>query len=373
MRDFQAWQALLNIEIANEELSGLLAEQDAAIAERAALAARRNAISVDAELAASGVTLASPAALPVNPAGIGDALVMAGSLVLGLAVAAILAHLLSLRGQAVTSREFPERVLLAPLLAEVPDFAYEGISSPLPVKDAPSSASAEAFRFAAAAIDIRASATDTRMVSVVSAIVGGGKTATVANAGMAAAREGKRILLVDGDFASQTLTSLLVDETPKQGLTDVVHGEVHLLKALVEVSLGEGRSVSLLSRGSSNVDPASFFQSALAREFFAHLPVLYDLVIVDCPPLLQVAYASTLAAYTEASVVLVEHQSSAKQLADLANRMELIGTPVLGYMYTKAPLRREMTSGVGSTANILGTPAPQSSNSRWSNLRSSRA
>lgn len=362
-QDFAAWRALLDIEIDNEELTALEAEQDAALAERAALVARRNAIAVDAELAAVGVTLVSPAELPLEPAGVSDTLVMAGSVVLGLALAAMLANFLSLRIQAIVSRELPERVLQVPLLAEVPNFLYEGISSQIPVKEAPASATAEAFRFAAAAIDIRASATDARMVSMVSAVVGSGKTVTVANAGLAAAREGKRILLVDGDFSSQKLTQLLADETPKWGLTDVVDGDVHLLKAIVDVSHGDGRSVSLLARGSLAVDPASFYQSALTKEFFAHLPMLYDLVIVDCPPVLQVAYASTIAAYTEASVVVVEHSSPTKQLVELADRMELIGTPVLGYVYSKAPLRREMATGVGSTAPWPEAPATRPSGS----------
>ncbi len=373
LRDFETWRAVLAIELEDGELATLQAERAAAITERAALTARRNAIAVDAELAVGGVTLASPAALPEDPAGIGDALVLAASLVLGLAVAAVLSNYLALRYQAVSTRESPEQVLGAPLLAEVPDFAHEGISSEVPVTAAPTSAAAEAFRFAAAAIDIRASATDARMVSIVSATVGGGKTAMVANAGMAAAREGKRILLVDGDFGSQELTRLLTDETPKWGLTDVVQGDVHLLKALVEVSLGDGRSVSLLSRGSRDVEAASFYQSVLTREFFAHLPMLYDLVLVDCPPLLQVAYASTLVAYTEATVVLVVHRSSTRQLEDLADRMELIGTPVLGYAYTKAPLRMEMTTGVGSTADRLGTTEEPARSSWWARLRSERA
>jgi Mrp family chromosome partitioning ATPase len=118
------------------------------------------------------------------------------------------------------------------------------------------------------------------------------------------------------------------------------------------------------------VEAASFYQSVLTREFFAHLPMLYDLVLIDCPPLLQVAYASTLAAYAEAAVVLVEHDSPMKQLAAVADRLDLVGTPTLGYIYTRAPLRREMTSGIGSMANKLGTPQVVPAPSVWARLRS---
>lgn len=365
LTDFETWRVVQDITFEDGATTALVAERDAAIAERAALVARRNAIAVDAELAAAGVTLASPAALPESPAGVPDALVWIGAVLVGLATAAVIAYFLSLRDGSLTSRELPDRLLGAPLLAEIPDFGHEHLRGKMPVKEAPSSAAAEAFRFAAASIDLRATAREARLLSVVSATVGSGKTVTVANAGLAAAREGKRILLVDGDFGSQELTNLLVDEAPKWGITDIVSGEIHLLQALVDVTLEDGRSISLLSRGNQEVQAAGFYQSVLTKDFFAHLPVLYDLVLVDCPPLLQVAYASTLASYTDASVVAVEHHSSTNQLRALADRLDVVGTPVLGYVYTKAPLRREMAAGVGSMVNVLGTPETPAGTNGW--------
>lgn len=365
LADFETWRVVLDIEFDNGALTTLTAERDAAITERATLASQRNAIEVDAELAAAGVVLASPASLPEDPAGIPDTLVWAAALGLGLVAAAVFAYFLSLRDAGLTTRRTPDQVLGAPLLAEVPDFGYEHITTPLPVKEEPASAAAESFRFVAASIDLRLATANAHMVSVVSATVGAGKTTTVANTGLAAAREGKRILLVDGDFGNQELTRLLVDETPQWGITDIVNGDVHLLQALVDVPLGDGRSVSLLSRGQHPIEAASFYQSVVTKDFFQHLPVLYDLVLVDCPPLLQVAYGSTLAAYTQASVVLVEHASSTNQLQALADRLEVVATPVLGYVYTKAPLRREMTAGVGSMVNVLGTTEEPQPESGW--------
>src|SRR5690606_6883338 len=80
----------------------------------------------------------------------------------------------------------------------------------------------------------------------------------------------------------------------------------------------------------------------------------YDVVFIDGPPFLQVAYASTLARLAEGLVVVVEHQSSYPALAEVHDRLELVNTPVLGYVYNRSPLRREMTATEGSMMDILG-------------------
>jgi Mrp family chromosome partitioning ATPase len=91
-----------------------------------------------------------------------------------------------------------------------------------------------------------------------------------------------------------------------------------------------------------------------ARGVFSQLKQEHGLVFVDAPPLLQVAYSSALAGYVDGLVVIVAHGTPVKELEDLANRLKLIGTPILGYLYNRSPLRPEMTATEGSMMDILG-------------------
>jgi hypothetical protein len=70
--------------------------------------------------------------------------------------------------------------------------------------------------------------------------------------------------------------------------------------------------------------------------------------------MLQVAYASTLARYVDRVVVVVPHGGSVTRIEDLAQRLQLIGTPVAGYVYNWAPLRRDMAISEGSLRDVLG-------------------
>jgi hypothetical protein len=58
-------------------------------------------------------------------------------------------------------------------------------------------------------------------------------------------------------------------------------------------------------------------------------------------------------------LVVVAHGTPAKELEELTSRLELIGTPVAGYLYNMSPLRSEMTATEGSMKDILGDGAVQ--------------
>jgi Mrp family chromosome partitioning ATPase/uncharacterized protein involved in exopolysaccharide biosynthesis len=341
------------------EQAALLQEQQAALGRRAQLETRRDQMAVDAELTSSGVVVLSPALLPGEPSGPGLLRILAVALVLGVLVGAGLAYLLAQRTRTFADRSEPELVLAAPLLAEVPIFSDEGIKSPLPVRTARLSAAAEAFRFAAAAIDIQGANISSLMA--VSPTLGDGKTTVVANTAMAAAREGNRVLVVDADFGDQALSRLLLGEVEaRRGLTELVEMGLDPSDVLEVISLGEDASLGLIGRGRLPVTAANFFRSAGAQDFFTKVRQQFDLVLIDAPPLLQVAYASTVARYADAALVVVAHEGDVQELQELAARLAFIGTPTAGYIYNFAPLRPEMIASQGSLRNILGAePEPE--------------
>jgi Mrp family chromosome partitioning ATPase/capsular polysaccharide biosynthesis protein len=354
-QQFQTLETVTGLEEQrNPDLRALLEEQSSAIERRAELRARRDQIVVDAELVGGGVALFSPA--QSSTASRGAALRTAAvAVVFGLLAGLALAYFLALRRRVFADRVEPELLLGAPLLAEIPNFREEGVASPVPVRVAPASASAEAFRFAAASLEIRMNRAKAKILVLVSGVLGEGKSTVLANTAMAAARQGSRVLAVDADFGNQNLTELLLGTTVADvGLTEAVADQVPLGRALQRVPVTEGASLSLLSRGRQPVVAPEFFRSEATARLFEMLRDEFDLVLVDTPPLLQVAYASTLVGYAEAVAVVVEHGSPVSHLEEVIDRLWFIGTPVAGYIYNRAPLRPRMTRTEGSLADVLG-------------------
>jgi Mrp family chromosome partitioning ATPase len=280
--------------------------------------------------------------------------IFAIGLLLGGLLGTGLAYLLALRRRTFTRRLEPELLLEAPLLAEVPAFSEEGIYDPLPVRSAPSSAAAEAFRFAAAALHIREASAGAKSIVMVSATVGEGKTTVAANTAIAAAHEGARVLLIDADFGDQALTRMMLgSEARGPGLTDVQKTGFQLGDALRTIDVTGGASLSLLGRGQLPVTAANFFRSEAARGFFRDVGELFDLVLIDAPPLLQVAYSATLLRHAQAALVVVPHRGTVTKIEEVAERLQFIGIPTLGYVYNRAPLRPEMTVTEGSLRDVI--------------------
>jgi uncharacterized protein involved in exopolysaccharide biosynthesis len=101
VRDFVAWETILRIENPDAELAILLAQRDALIEERSALAARRDQLLVSSAADDGGVVLVSPAELPEEPAGIPSALIAVAITALGFSLGVAIAYARSLRGEDV--------------------------------------------------------------------------------------------------------------------------------------------------------------------------------------------------------------------------------------------------------------------------------
>lgn len=334
-------------------LQALLEEQAQLINRRTELLQRRDQIAIDAELASSAVALLQPATEAVEFNQTSLTRVMIVALALGAFTAIGISYLLELRRRTFSSRLEPQSILGAPLLADIPSFLDENVGSRLPVRDSPATAAAEGFRFAAAAIEEAMRARDARTVMFVSSTVGHGKSTCIVNTAMADARRGHSVLLMDCDFGTQDAARLALgaESVTRAGLVDVVEDGIEFDNALTNLSLGQQTSLSLLGQGTR---PASASNLGVeSREILTRARQDFDVVFVDGPPLLQVAYASTLANQVEALVVVVSHATPVQELEDLIGRLQLVDTPILGYVYNRSPLRREMTQREGSMRDIF--------------------
>ena len=114
--------------------------------------------------------------------------------------------------------------------------------------------------------------------------------------------------MIDADFGNQELSLTLTRDlnvARSPGITDIQDVEADLFSVIRTVRLGEGVSLNLLSRGTRPIVAADFFRSPTAREIFDAVSREFDLVLIDTPPLLQVAYASTLVGMSDGVLTLL--------------------------------------------------------------------
>ncbi len=309
-----------------------------AIDEQAALISRRNELAVEAEVNKAPAAVFSPArTVATNSGTLPLRIAFAGGM-MGLLVGAAVAFARSSRTAVVSQGEEVAQLIGAPMLANIADFTGEQISSDLPVRDNPRSVAAEGFRFLAASLHARAPHLVNRSVVVVGIGVGGGQTTTTANMALAAASEGARVLMIDADFGNQALSHMFgVDPQEAKGITDIVAGDLPLTSGLTDIEVPRGE-LNLISRGQVTVGAAGFFRSEAADTFLYKLRSESDLILVDTPPLLQVAYATTLASKVGAAILVVPRGARVRDIEATAAHLRGIGTEILGFAFNRAPI-----------------------------------
>jgi Mrp family chromosome partitioning ATPase len=120
------------------------------------------------------------------------------------------------------------------------------------------------------------------------------------------------------------------------------------------VPLAAGATIDLVTRGTVRVTAPDFFRSEGVKTFFEAVKDEYDLVLIDTPPMLHVAYSSAIIRYADRVLVVTNHDGKVATVEDMADRLALLETEIMGYVYNKAPLRDDMIRSEGSLKDVLG-------------------
>jgi flagellar biosynthesis protein FlhG len=121
----------------------------------------------------------------------------------------------------------------------------------------------------------------TKVISVTSGKGGVGKTSIVSNMALSFAREGKRVLILDGDLGMANV-DIMFGIRPERTIHDIVSGEASLAEVLVEVS----KNITLIPGGSGVFDlqSLSVFQKQALLDQVSALGSQYDVMLIDTAP-----------------------------------------------------------------------------------------
>ena len=209
----------------------------------------------------------------------------------------------------------------------------------------PWSSVSEAFRSVRAAI-AHAPGAPAKTVAVTSSVPREGKTTTAACLARSAALQGSRVVIVDCDLRRRSLNRLLKG-TPRIGLIEVLAGTAELAEALIKDS-STGMHILPLSNGS--IPMKDVFGSPAMDQLLAQLWKLYDLVILDTPPVLLVTDTRILARKVDFTVVVAQWRSTPRQAIESAlSLLSEDGVEVGGVVLNKVDMAQHARHGYNDT------------------------
>lgn len=315
-----------------------------------ALQGRAQSLGVLAELKNGSVQIAQAASVPSGPSSPRTSRNTALGAMLGLVVGLSLAFLFERVDRRIRDPQDLERVYGLPLLGVVPEskaLSRAGANGGEAQRMLPG-AEAEAFHLIRAHLRYFNVDRQLHTIMVASAAPGDGKTTVARHLAGAAARMGARVLLVEADLRRPTLAQQL--GIPRgRGLADVLIGAAPLSTAIQSIDLHAGdphvghlhpvaqqggmrRTLDVLTSGAAlPPNPGELLESHAMESMLGSVKSLYDLVIVDTPPLTAVSDAFPLLHKIDGVIVVGR---VGRNRRDVAQRLHetLLGTgaPLLG-------------------------------------------
>jgi len=169
------------------------------------------------------------------------------------------------------------------------------------------------------------------VVLVTSPEMSDGKTLTAVNLAIASAQLGRRTLLIDADMRRPSMHRMLgIDLSP--GLIDLISGELHSLQPIQTVV----KDLWAVPAGKATLPPAEFIGSEVMVEFLEHVRAMYDVVIIDSPPVLAVTDSVLLAPLCDTTILVVSaHRTDMRALEVTKKMLAAVGVPIAGTIFNR--------------------------------------
>ncbi|GAA3886975.1 polysaccharide biosynthesis tyrosine autokinase [Leifsonia kafniensis] len=252
-----------------------------------------------------------------------------GGLVLGIACV-VIPELVSAR---IRSVDQIKQIADLSMLGSI-DYDRGSAKSPLVTESRPHSLQAEEFRQIRTKLRFLQAGEPHKVFVVTSSIPGEGKSVVSANLAASLAASGTSVCVVEADLRHPALGDYFdLDETV--GLTEVLARESALDDA---IQAWGPNGLRVLLSGDIPPNPSELLASPRTRQILDELRQRFEVVIIDCPPLLPVTDAAILVGEFGGAILVVG--SGRVKVRELRKSIEILnsaGTTVLGTILNLAP------------------------------------
>lgn len=268
---------------------------------------------------------------PVRPR-VGLNTLLAGSLGMVLALGAIILREYT-DDTLKTTDDLQQELGLTPLGA-VSQIRVKGYQGKLLSSLSPFSATSEAFNVIRSNIRFASENTLPGVILITSPGISEGKSLTAANLGLAMARSGLNTVIVDADLR-QPAQHLIFEISNVMGVAELLRSTEFKIEGYLSRTGVD--SLKLINSGETPPNPSELLGSEQMELLLARLVDEFEVVIMDCPPVLTGADAAVLSNRVDAVIMVVQAGRTRRHEARRSLAiLQQAGATVLGAVLNRA-------------------------------------
>ncbi len=170
-------------------------------------------------------------------------------------------------------------------------------------------------------------------MGVSSAMRGEGKTTTSINLAYTIAETQKKVCLIEADMRLPNISKRLsLKESP--GLSNVLSGQCRIKESLQRYAAKNGTNIYVITSGDIPPTPSELLESKNMESLLKELKSVFDVIIIDLPPVTVVTDALSVASKLDGMLVVARQDHTDKRLLqDAIYQFKLTETKLLGVVF----------------------------------------
>ena len=306
------------------------------------LLTRSKELSIQEGLKANNVKVVNTAKIPQEPSAPDRGRSIGVACLIGFLLGSGLAFFLELTSKTLRTRQEFEQILEIPFLGYVPLIRPGGVTrgrESLVLLNDSNSTAAEAVRSLRTTLEFLLPSGQQHVLMVTSALPQEGKSLVCANLAMALSEMGRKVLLVDGDMRRPSQHRIFQLRL-EPGLGEYLQGSEKLETVVQKIPMVEG--LYLIPAGGNSAQPIDLLISTKFQAAMEAWRQEYQYVLVDTPPVLAVADATTLTTLVDGTIFLLRAGRTHREVGLAAKqRLVDVGAKLIGGVLNGARLEME--------------------------------
>jgi exopolysaccharide transport family protein len=311
----------------------------------------------DVESQLPDARIISRAAIPEKPSFPRKTLMIVIGFVGAALISVLLAFTIEQLDPGFRSAEQIEHAIGLPVLAIVPRVENSRLKGDTPDAYAfrrPDSAFGEAIRSVYTRLLLSAGSQPPKTLLFVSSEASEGKTTIALSVARLQAKAEKKVLLLDADFRrSMVAERLNIADAP--GLADLLGGSATLADIVRKDPLS---GADIIVSGRPVPDGGDLLSSGKLEKLLAELKPAYDLIILDCAPVLALSDANILSGMADMTLLVVRWGQTRREVVKYALRqVNRLSGNVVGVVLSIVDVRQHAYYGYGDSGYYYGKSA----------------